>query len=78
MFIGSHVYIERICLVSRIPFLTRQILGPQVCEALSGLLDRCCCAGVRVVILRSSSGQRRWEGRGGGGVGSEFGAVSGT
>ncbi|CAJ1353748.1 unnamed protein product [Effrenium voratum] len=61
MFIGSHVYNERICLVSRIPFLTRQIPGPQVCEALSGLLDRCCCAGVRVVILRSSSGQRVWS-----------------
>jgi len=39
----------------------RNALSQHVCDELSGLLDRCCSAGVRVVILRSSPGVKVWS-----------------
>ena len=39
----------------------RNALSQHVCDELSALLDRCCSAGVRVVILRSSPGVKVWS-----------------
>ena len=39
----------------------RNALSQKVCDDLSGLMDRCCCAGVRVVILRASPGVKVWS-----------------
>lgn len=39
----------------------RNALSQRVCDELSALLDRCCAAGVRVVILRSSPGVKVWS-----------------
>lgn len=51
-------WIQWIPLASKLGFA---VTLRHVCDELSGLLDRCCSAGVRVVILRSSPGVKVWS-----------------